>query len=248
MAKNQVPLKKSPPKRSRPLDAELFALAKKVGMVFDHPNAAAARFRLFEAATAYRDRYRPHRPDGLWATKTKWIAFLLRLILTCPRILLRPPDFEWVTEDLEWILARRKFHAVIDRDFWEAVDWIRAPLRTGHPRNKALDYFRFETVKNLMNAPEPLKGLVATCGKEEALRRAADMEEQWSGERPHERVIRRSCDRAEQELNELQALLHGQSSHTPLPTNQLNGKSEKPAKKTPSRRKPSTRPKRARRK
>jgi hypothetical protein len=200
--------KHSGTKRVRAVDAEFFHFAEQVALVFDKPKAARLRARLFHEASAFRNRYRPQRVENLWATKTKWTAFLLRLILACPRILSRPPDFEWVMDDLEWILARRKFDPAIDRDFWEALKRVRGPIRTGHPRNRALDYFRFETVETHINPPAPLKGIVAICGKEEALRRTADIEEQCLGTRPHERVVRRSYDRVKQELSELSELLH----------------------------------------
>jgi len=194
-------------KRVRPLDTDFFRFADKVSLVFDRPYAAQLRFQLFEKASAYRDRYRPHDAQNMWATKTKWVAFLLQLILTCPRILSRPPDFEWVVDDLEWILCRRKFNPGVDRDFWNAVDRVRGYIPTGHPLDKGLDYWRFDTVQTLMNPPEQLKGLLTSCGKEEALRRTADIEEQRTGTRPHERVIRRSYDRVEQELNDVSKLL-----------------------------------------
>ena len=240
--------KHSRPKKVRPLDAEFFHFAELVALVFDRPEAAHLRARLFHEASAYRNRYRPHKVQDFWATKTKWTAFLLRLILTCPRILSRPQNFEWVMEDLEWLLARRKFDPAIDRDFWEAVDRIRAPIRTGHPRNRTLEYFRYETVETHMNPPTALKDIIDTCGKEEALRRAADIEERCLGKRPHERVVRRSYDQVKQELQELNDLLRDASYLTPSPTNQSVGDSENTAKETSNRRKQSTRSKRERRK
>lgn len=239
--------KHSRQKGVRPLDADFFEFADKVSLVFDQPYAGQLRFRLFEEASAYRNRYRPHKAEDFWATKTKWTTFLLRLILACPRILSRPPDFEWVMDDLEWLLARRKFDPAIDRDFWDALKRIRGPIRTGHPRNRALEHFRFDTVEIHMNPPAPLKDIVDTCGKEEALRRAADIEEQCLGKRPHERVVRRSYDRVKQELKELHDLLRGASSLTPSPRYQSDGESQKTAKETSNRRRPSRRSKRERR-
>lgn len=99
VSKNARPKNKRP-QQVRPLDAEVFALAEKVGLIFDRPEAAPLRAKLFEGATAYRDRIRHHKPKDHWATSTKWTAFLLRMILTCPRILSRPPEFEWVMDDL----------------------------------------------------------------------------------------------------------------------------------------------------
>ena len=209
MATKRPLRKQSRSTKSRPLDAELFELAEKVGKVFDLPEAAEARARLAKEALNYRDQYRPHGTEDIWATKTKWTAFLLRLILKCPRILSRPPDFAWVLDDLEWILIRRNWDPNYDRDYWNAVDRVRKTLRTGHPRDKALDYFRFRMVQDIMSPPGGLRDLVDMCGKEEALRRAADMEEQLLGKRPHERVVRRSCDRVKQDLDDLNQLLRG---------------------------------------
>ena len=240
--------KKSRPKKIRPLDYEFFQFAEQVAQVFDRPEAAHLRTRLFQEATTLRNRYYPRRIEDRWATKAKWIAFLLRMILTCPQILSRPPDFEWVMDDLEWILTRRKLHPGYDRDFWDAVDRIRVSMRTGHPRDKALDYFRFETVQSLMNPPAQLKDFVKTSSKSEAVERAADMEGNLFGERPHERVIYRSLKRVEKELKEVNDLLQAKSSHSPPPTQKLDSEPEPRAKKSKKRTTSSTRPKRVRRK
>ena len=248
MAKKQARQKNGRPKQSRPLDAELFTLAEKVGMVFDKPEAAHVRFRLFEEASAYRNRHRPHGPEDLWATTTKWTAFLLRMILTCPRILSRPPDFEWVMDDLEWILSRRKFHPGYDRDFWDAVTRVKKVTRTGHPSNKALDYFRFETVQSLMNPPVQLKDIVATSSKSQAVERAADMEGNLLGTRPHERVMYRSLETVGKELKKISDLMGAKSPLGALLTNTVDSVSGKRAKKPSKRSRRSPRQKRVRRK
>lgn len=234
--------------KRRPREAEFFEFAEKVALIFDRPEAAHLRARLFEEATTYRNRYRPHGPADLWATTTKWTAFLLRLILTCPRILARPPDFEWVMDDLEWILIRRRVDLKYDRDFWDAVDRIRGPIRTGRPHDKALDYFRYETVQNLMNPPAQLKDLVKRSEKEEAVMRTADMEERLFEKRPDRRVIYRSLERVERKLRELNALLKPQSSYGSQPTTQLGTEPKQAPKKIAGRRRQSARPKSMRRK
>ena len=223
MASKKTRTKKRGPKTVRPLDAELFELADKVALIFDRPEAAPLRVRLFEEAGAYRDRIRHHGPADSWATTTKWTAFLLRMILTCPRILSRPPEFEWVMDDLEWILTRRRLDPGFDRDFWDAVSRVKKVARTGHPRDRALDYFRFRTVQSLMHAPEQLIKIVKTFSKNEAVERAAEMEGKLFGTQPpHERVVYRSLARVEKEGKELTALLCPPSSLDPPPATTLD--------------------------
>jgi hypothetical protein len=206
-------LKKAGPKKLRPLDAEVFELAEKVALIFDRPYAAPLRTKLSELAVACRNRIGPHGPTDRWATTTKWTAFLLRMILTCPRILSRPPEFEWVIDDLEWILTRRSWDPKFERDFWEAVSWVKKVTRTGHPHDKGLDYFRFETVQGLMDVPVQLKGIATTSSKSEAVERAAVMEGKLLGTRPpHERVVYRSCEKVEKELKALTDLLTQESA------------------------------------
>ena len=248
MASKKARSKKKRPKKVRPLDAELFELADKVALIFDRPEAVPLRARLFEEAGAYRDRIRPRGPADQWATTTKWTAFLLRMILTCPRILSRPTEFEWVMDDLEHILTRRKWEARFERDFWDAVTRVKKVMWTGHAHDKALDYFRFTTVQGLMHPPVQLKDIVATSSKSEAVERAADMEGNLLGMRPHERVVYKSFEKVEQELKELNALLPPESSIGPPPTKKRASKPKDLPRKTEKRMTQSTHPKRVRRK
>ena len=236
MASKKTRTKKRRPKQVRPLDAEVFELAEKVALIFDWPQAVPLRARLFEEAGAYRDRIRPHGPADQWATTTKWTAFLLRMILTCPRLLSRPPEFEWVMDDLEWILTRRRLHPGFDRDFWDAVSRVKKVLRTGHPCNRAVDSFRFTTVQSLMHAHEQLVNLVKTFSKSEAVERAAEMEGKLMGTRPpHERVVYRSLERVENELKELTAPLRAPSSLGPPPATPLDNEPRARPKNTKKR-------------
>ena len=248
MASKKARTKKSRPENVRPLDAELFELVEKVALIFDRPEAAHLKWKLFEDAGAYRDRIRYHGPADSWATTTKWTAFLLRMILTCPRLLSRPPEFEWVMDDLEWILTRRRLHPGFDRDFWNAVARVKKVIRTGHPRNRALDSFRFTTVQDLMRAPEQLVNMVKTFSKSEAVERAAEMEGKLLGTRPpHERVVYRSLARVENELKELDDLLRAPSSPSPPPATTLDSEPNARPKNTKKRMSRSTHPTRMRR-
>ncbi len=242
MASKKARTKKRRPKKVRPLDAEVFELAEKVALIFDWPQAVPLRTRLFEEAGAYRDRIRPHGPADQWATTTKWTAFLLRMILTCPRLLSRPPEFEWVMDDLEHILTRRNWEASFERDFWDAVTRVKKVMWTGHAHDKALDYFRFTTVQSLMHPPVQLANMVETSLKDEAIERAADMEGKLLGTRPHGRVVYRSFAKVEKELKELNALLPPESSIGPPPTKKLASKPKELPNKTKKRRTPSTHP------
>ena len=252
MASKKARTKKRRPKKVRPLDAEVFELAEKVALIFDWPQAVPLRARLFEEAGAYRDRIRPHGPADSWATTTKWTAFLLRMILTCPRLLSRPPEFEWVMDDLEHILTRRNWEASFERDFWSAVARVKQTMWTGHPHDKALDYFRYTTVQSLMHPPEQLKGLAATSLKDEAVERAAEMEGKLLGVRPHERVVYRSFAKVEKELKELNALLPPESAigppPGPPPRNKRVSKPKELPKKTKKSMTQSTHQKRVKRK
>ncbi|OQW61766.1 MAG: hypothetical protein BVN28_06665 [Nitrospira sp. ST-bin4] len=237
MASKKTRTKKRRPKTIRPLDAEVFELAEKVALIFDRPEAAPLRARLVEEAGAYRNRLRPYGLEDLWATTTKWTAFLLQMILTCPRLLSRPPDFEWVLDDLEWLLTRRRLDPGFDRDFWAAVSRVKKGLRTGHPRNRALDSLRFTLVHDLMHAPEQLVNMVQTFSKSEAVERAAEMEGKLLGTRPpHERVVYRSLARIEKENEALVALLRPPTSLDSPPANTLDNKPKARPKNTEKRR------------
>jgi hypothetical protein len=242
-------MKKTRPKKVRPIDHELFELAEKVALIFDRPEAAPLRARLLEEALAYRNQLRPYRLEGYWQTMTKWIAFLLRMILVCPRLLSRPPEFEWVMGDLEWILTQRRLDPDFDRDFWDAMSRVKKVLRTGYPRNRALDSFRFNTVQGLMHAPVEFMNTdvrVKTFSKSEAVERAAELEGKLFGRQPpHERVVYRSVARVEKELTELTALLRAPSSLGPPPTEQRDSPR---IKKTSKRSRRSPRQKRVKRK
>lgn len=241
MATKKARFKKRLHKTVRPLDAEIFELAEKVALIFDWPQAVHLRARLCELAGAYRDRIRPKGPLDSWATTTKWTAFILRMVLTCPRILSRPPDFEWVMDDLEHILSRRNWEAKFERDFWDAVTRVKKAIWTGHAHDKALDYFRYMTVYELMHPPVQLANIVATSSKSEAIDRAAVMEGKLLGNHPpHERVVYRSFDKVENELKALNALLPPELTIGPPPTTKRAIKPKELRKKTKKRIKQAT--------
>lgn len=119
---------------------------------------------------------------------------------------------------------------------------------TGHPHDKALDYFRFETVQSLMNPPVQLKNIAATSSKSQAVTRAADMEEKLLGKRPHERVVYRSHEKVEKELKEITALLRPPASLSPPPKIKLDSNPKEIPTKTKKLMTQSKRQKRVKRK
>ena len=230
MVSKKAHTKKRRPK-TRPLDAEIFELAEKVALIFDWPQAAPLRGRLFELAGAYRNRIRPHGPADSWAITTKWTAFILRMVLTCPSLLSKPSEFEWVRDDLEHILSRRNWEAKFERDFWDAMTRVKKAMWTGHPHDKAMDYFRYTTVYDLMHPPVQLIEMLVPYSKGEAVERAIEMEDKLVGTRPHERVIHRSIVKVEKELIALNALLPPEVAIGPLPTTKRASKPKKSKKR-----------------
>jgi hypothetical protein len=120
--------------------------------LFDLVDAASYVFWEKEA-----EGFKRHLKDLLWAHRpveseivvkdwVKWFAYVIRLILTCPPLLEKPPGFEWVMGDFERILSFRKFRFDYDRYFWDALDKVRRELRKGRPSRKDKDYERYMSI------------------------------------------------------------------------------------------------------
>lgn len=175
----------------------LWDLAEAVGCLFGMPGAEAATDLFREVAHDYGVIVRAHG-------QVDWIKYLLQLLLTCPPLLHRSPGFEWVTDELRSVFHTRKFDQDVDRDFWQAMDEVRAMSTKGRPRNKARDWFRCEWVYNWMwpVTTSAEYGLVRTKGvsKSQAVAKVADMEARCYGRRPDAREIWRSLKRVEQYL------------------------------------------------
>lgn len=175
----------------------LWDLAEAVGCLFGTPAADAATDLFRVLAHDYRLTV---RGQG----QVDWMQYLLQLLLTCPVLLQRPPGFEWVTDELRSVFHTRKFNHEVDRDFWQALEQVRALSPKGRPRNKARDWFRCEWVYHCMYPVTTSEeyGLVRTKGmrKSQAVAKVADMEARWYGRRPAEREIWRSLKRVEQYL------------------------------------------------
>ena len=196
---------KTPRSRTRPTVGNLFELAEAVGLFYGTKGADAA----FEE---FRDVAQEYRHVAKKQGQVPWLTYVLRLLLTCPVLLQRPPGLEWVTDDLQWALRHRKVRPDVDRDFWDAMRRVRGVLTQGRPGNKARDFFRYECVLNLMYPVtiHPEFGLVRTkqrVNKTKAVNELADMEKERDGLRPDLRVIWRSLQRVGDYIGTLQAQL-----------------------------------------
>lgn len=126
-------------------ESDLFKLADALAHpAFRLKMAEDDRERLKSAAWAH---WQNVKEEG----RITWLAYLLRLIFTCPPLLERPPGFEWIMQTLTWELYFRKHNRSADRDFWEAMTKVRARLRRGRPSEQARDFFRWKEVNRLMN-------------------------------------------------------------------------------------------------
>ena len=176
---------------------DLFQLAEAVAAFYGTSCGEAATARFCRVAKEYRDVV---QAEG----RVPWFTYVIRLLLTCPVLLERPPGFEWVREDLRWALDNRRFSKEVDRDFWRAVNDVRALFRSGRPGNKARDFFRYEMVQEIMNpvTTAPGQGLIRVkgCSKSEAVEQMAEMEQRWSRRNPDTRNIWRSLQRVEDYL------------------------------------------------
>ena len=117
------------------------------------------------------------------------------------------------------------------------------PIRTGHPRNRALEHFRFDTVESHEPASTS-QGYCRYLWERRSFEACCRHQEQCLGKRPHGAGGTPFLRSEKQELKELHDLLRGASSLTPSPRYQSDGESEKTAKETSNRRRPSRRSKR----
>ena len=201
-----------------------------VSLVFDRPEARALKQRFLEDAEAYRDWLRLQDQN-----ETQVITYLLHLILRCPQLLKRPPEFEWAMRELEEFLVQRKIHPRKDGTFWKAIELVRKELRTGRPRDRALDFFRYRFIHDLMCPPKELESVCKRLKKTEAVNLAAEAEQQWFERSPDTRQIWRSYKRVDQSLRQLAARMQAESSLAPPPTNQFDSKPKERPETTKTR-------------
>jgi hypothetical protein len=184
-----------------PTEREILELAEMTSAVFDSPEAVGLKERLKEQVEAYRNllRHQQRLTDdaytaslgtdeqgrrrvayGIGTQRThpgpESLTFLLALLLTCPQLLLRPAGFEWVLQDLIQVLVARRLDPDSDRIFEQAMNKARIRSRVGPPKDKALEYFRYQTITELMHPTVVIPGVTAKLNKTKAVEFVAGME------------------------------------------------------------------------
>jgi hypothetical protein len=136
------------------LEKELFNLADELSQGnFWLPEEKAKRERLMTLARSYwQDIEKEGSVEGGAIKRediVKQLAFIIRLILTCPDLLDRPPGFEWAIDTLKQELLFRKYNPTANKAFWEALQKVRG-MFTGRPRNFGKDWAIHTKVMLLM--------------------------------------------------------------------------------------------------
>ena len=251
----------------------MLELAEMISYVFDSSNAVGLKIRLKNEAEVYRDwlNYKQQQKDeayvaslgkdeqgydrvayGVGAQRSlpgpESLTFLFSLILTCPQILSRPAGFEWVLQDLEKVLVSRRLDPENDLTFAKAMNKARSRSRVGPPKDKALDYFRYGTINELMNPSVVIPGVTLQLRKTKAVEHVAEMESRLFKRECDTRSIWRSYKRTEEFFRQLNKRLQADASLAPPPTKMVDGEPEHRTKKTSKRSRRSPRQKRVRRK
>ena len=260
--------------RRLPTERGILELAEMTSYVFDSSNAVGLKMRLKNEAEAYRDwlHYKQQQQDeadhaslgkdergynrvayGIGAQRSLpgpgSLTFLLSLILTCPQILSRPAGFEWVLQDLEKILTSRRLNQEFDRTFATAVNKARSRSRVGPPTDKALDYFRYATINELMNPSVVIPGVTQLkLRKTKAVEFVAGIEVRQFNAEGGVKSIWTSYKRVARFLQQLTDCTRAESPLAPQPTKKVDGEPEPRAKATSKRSRRSPRQKRMRRK
>jgi hypothetical protein len=231
------------PGRRLPSEKEILEAADMVSFVFERPEAAVLKKRFLEDAETYRDWLRLQDQE-----EARVITYLLDLTLRCPQLLARPSGFEWAIRELEGFLVQRRVNPTKDGTFWRAIELVRQGLRTGRPRDRLLDFFRYNYIQDLMYPPRELEGLVKTFKKTNAVYKVAEAEERLFGRSPDTRQIWRSHKRVEQFLGQIEARMQTESSVIAPPTKQPDREPRANTKETEKGRRRTQHPKHVKRK
>lgn len=199
--------------RRLPSEREIFDTADMLSFVFDRPEAAALKQRFLEEVEFYRDWLQLQHD-----AEVRGIAYLFHLLLRCPQLLKRPPEWEWALRELEECLVQRRIDPSKDEAFWNAIDLVRKGMRTGRPRDRALDFFRYNLIHNLMHPPRELESSVKKFKKTKAVAQAAEAEQTLFRRSPDTRQIWRSYQRVDQFLRQIAATMQAESSRVSPPT------------------------------
>lgn len=230
-----------------PTERDILKLAEMVSYVFDSPDAAGLKKRLMEEAEVYRDwlRFQQLLKDeaynaslgmdeqgrrrvayGLGVQRSspgqESLTFLLALLFTCPQILSRPAGFEWVLQDLEKVLVARRLDPPSDRIFEKAMNKARTRSRVGPPKDKALEYFRYATMNELMNPTVVIPGKTAKLHKTKAVEFVAGMEVRLVNGKGGTRSIWTAHKRVERLVQQLSECVQATPAPVPPPTTNLD--------------------------
>lgn len=231
-----------------PTEREILKLAEQVSYVFGLSEAAGLKEQLRQDAEVYRDwlHHQQRLKDDAhnlslgfdekgrkrvaYGTGTQrsqpgpeTLTFLLALLFICPQILSRPAGFEWVLQDLEKVLIARRLDPGTNRMFVKVMNKARTKSRVGPPKDKALEYFRYATINELMNPSVVIPGVKAKkMNKTKAVEYVAAMETRLFNGEGGTRSIWTSHKRVDQFLRQLTDRVQAESSLVPPPTKPLD--------------------------
>ena len=239
-----------------PTVLEILKLAEQVSYVFGLSEAAGLKEQLRRDAEVYRDwlHYQQHLKDeanslalgsdemgrkraayGIGAQRSlpdpETLTFLLALLFTCPQILSRPAGFEWVLQELEMVLVARRHDPATNAMFVKVMNKARTKSRVGPPKDKALEYFRYATINQLMNPSVLIPGVTAKMGKTKAVEFTAEIESRLFGGDAGVSAIWKSYKRADQFFRQLCKRIQDKSLLSPPPTNRPDSEPQKRIKK-----------------
>jgi hypothetical protein len=240
-----------------PTEAELLELAVMTSYVFDLPIAAGLKKRLKEDAQVYWEwlQYQQHLKaktqhaslgtdeqghkrvaygigDKDSVSDPEMVTFLLALLLSCPSILSRQAGFEWVFQEVETVLVARRLNPESDRIFAAAMNKARRASRLGPPKDKALEYFRYAIVNELMDPAEVIPEVTATVNKTKAVEIVAGIENRVLNGTGDARSIWKAHKRAEQFFRKLAKRMQDESIVNSPQTGMADTESQSPVRRT----------------
>jgi hypothetical protein len=243
-----------------PTEREILKLAEQVSYVFGLSEAAGLKEQLRRDAEVYRDwlhhqqrlkddaqnlslgfdaKGRKRVAYGIGAQRPQpgpeSLTFLLALLFTCPQILSRPAGFAWVLRDLEMVLVARRLDPDSDRIFSKVINKARTRSRVGPPKDKALEYFRYATINEMMNPSVVIPGVTAKIRKTKAVEFVAGMETRLFDGEGGTSAIWKSYRRVERFLRQLTERVQAKPSRVPPPTNTLDREPRERGRKTKKR-------------
>ena len=226
-----------------PTEGDVLKLAEQVSYVFGLSEAAGLKEQLRRDAEAYRDwlqcqqlmkddahqaslgtdeqgrqrvAYRSEAQHSHPGPES--LTFLFALIFTCPPILSQPTGFERVLQDLEAVLVARRLDPRTDRMFARAINKARTKARVGPPKDKALEFFRYATINELMHPSVVIPGVTTKVNKTKAVEYVAAMETRLFNGEGGTRSIWTSYTRVDQFLRRLTERMRAESSLVPPST------------------------------